>query len=193
MSLGILALLALAQTGEPARTVNGAELGPAADFTVEGPATVCLRELVIRPKAGQSVQLAYSGIHHGALRLGLADGTSLEFTEGESFRDQRSAGQRQLWRQTGMELFALGLSAEGPRYQMEGRGTKTRWNSTPRGFVSGPALRGDRRDRAILAGATFEPPDKVQCDRRFEYGWGVILGEEALDSRSDKAGNGEEN
>ncbi|MFO6448152.1 hypothetical protein ACLBKU_13530 [Erythrobacter sp. NE805] len=177
-----LALLALAlQAAPPARTVNDAELGPAEAFTTHGPATVCLRELVVRAGEGESVQLSYSGIHYASLILTRRGGDTLELTEGESFKNRRERRQRTEWRQTGMALYRVDRLGE-VEYQLEGEAISGRWGSAPRAFVKGKGLRGDPTDRQRVKGVSFEPADAVHCDRRYDYGWDVLLGDAPLDA-----------
>ena len=188
-----LVLAASMQAGEPPTTVNGGELGPADEFAIKGPATVCMYQLVVRPAEGQSVQLTYSGIHYGSLALTLANGEQVEFTDGDNFLDQRKGRQVPLWRQGAMDVFLLEHQGRNVRYQIEGRGTENRWGEAPRVMVEGAALRGDRSDRKFLETVSFEGPENVQCDVRYNYGWGVILGNEPLELRQDNAETGEEN
>ncbi len=192
MILAPLVMLAVQQS-EAARTVNDAELGPAAEFTTERPATVCLRNLVVRPTKGQSVQLTYSGIHFGSLRLDLANGEHIEFTDGDNFRDQRKRGQRPVWRQERMGFYRVDDDDEGVRYQIEGRSIRTDYGEPPRVMIDGANLAGNRSDRKLFVSVSFEKPDDVVCDRRYEYGWGVIFGDEPLQANRNKAGDGEEN
>jgi hypothetical protein len=188
-----LPLTMFLQLAEPARTVNGSELGPAEEFSTVGPATVCLRNLVIRAGEGDSIQLSYSGIHNGTLRLILANGESLEVTEGEIFVDRRKRRQRIVWQQTGMEFYRVDRRGAGVEYQIEGSGRVNDGEPAPRAFLTGEALTGAQSDRDFVQGLSFEDPDAVKCDRRYQYGWGVILGAEPLDTRSDDAVGRKEN
>jgi hypothetical protein len=185
--------LALAlQAAPPAKTVNDAELGPAEQFTTAGPATVCLREMVVHASEGETVQLAYSGIHHASLILTLGNGETIELTEGEIFSDRRKRGQRVEWQQTGMALYRVDR-IEGVEYQIEGQAIADRWASAPRAFTKGNGLRGDESDRMRLKGLSFESADAARCDRRYDYGWDVLLGDAPLDTRSEPAAENREN
>lgn len=190
MMLGtVLLLLAAQSAAEPARTVNDQELGPAEEFTNDGPAVVCMRDLVIRPRAGQSVQLGYSGIHAGTLRLFLENGKYVDLTDGEIFRDQRRAGQGPAERRDDMRIFLVADEGSDVRYQLEGTGEETTDYSPPRVMVDGPGLAGNRSDHAVFEVVSFERPESVQCDRRYAYGWGVLLEGEPFSTRE---GQGDE-
>jgi hypothetical protein len=176
MTLGLSVLLLAAQSAaEPPRTVNGIILGTAEDFSTVGPATVCLRELVIRPKAGQTVQLTYSGIHHATLRLILADGKYVDFTDGEIFKDQRRLNQPATWRRAGFEIYRLRGTRGKKSYQIEGVGRKTDDYSPPRIMVEGTAIAGSNGDLDLFALVDVADAASVLCDARYAYGWDVIL------------------
>lgn len=192
MSLALFVLASL-QSGEPVRTVNDGELGPAEEFTTHGPATVCLRNLVVRPSEGQSVQLTYLGIHYGSVQLKLASGDEIEFTDGDNFLDQRERGQRPRWRQKQMRFYRIEDEEGQVRYQVEGRNIRTDYNEPPRVMVRGAGLSGSRSDRRLFDALSFEEPGEVVCDVHYEYGWGVILGDNSKDTETDDAGDGEEN
>ncbi len=188
-----LFVLAAAQSSEPARTVNDGELGPADRFTTHGPATICLRELVVRPAAGQSVQLTYLGIHFGSVQLNLADDEQIEFTHGDNFRDHRDRGQSPSWRQKRMGFYRVADEDGAVRYQIEGRGIRTEYDARPRVMVTGAKLAGNRSDKKQFDMVSFEDPDSVECDVRYEYGWGMLLGDTPLETKNDDAGDSEEN
>ncbi len=173
--------------------MNDAELGPAEEFTTPGPGTVCLRNLVVRPSEGQSVQLIYLGIHYGSVQLNLANGDEIEFTEGDNFLDQRSRGQRPDWRQKRMNFYRIDDEEGEVRYQIEGRGVRTQYDVRPRVMVAGSKLVGNRSDRKLFDVVNFEEPGEVECDVRYEYGWGVILGDTPLETKNNDAGESEEN
>ena len=168
-------LLAVQSAVEPPRTVNDIVLGAAEDFSTSGPATVCLRELVIRPRAGQVVQLIYSGIHSGTLRLILADGKYVDFTDGEILKDQRKSEQPATWRRDGFNVYRLPGTRNGKSYQLEGQGRRTDDYSPPRIIVKGTALKGSRTDLDLLELVSVADPSVVSCNVRYAYGWDVIL------------------
>ena len=74
--------------------MNDIVIGEPDDFVTAGPASVCMREMVVTPWSGEKAYLTYSGIHNGSIRLVLADGDYVEFTYGEIFLDRHSPDQR---------------------------------------------------------------------------------------------------
>ena len=183
-ALGAIALLA-AQASQPAMTVNDIELGPAEKFTTHGPATVCMKELVIRPEEGQSVQLAYSGIHHGSLLFNVSPTETIELNLGNNWRDFRKAGQRPLWRGNRMEFYPITGFGDDGKFQIEGYGIKDKYDSAPRILVEGAFLKRKRADKKYFKRVSFQRPDKVTCDRRYDFGWGVLLDGDPLDVRTE--------
>ncbi|WP_298469329.1 hypothetical protein [uncultured Erythrobacter sp.] len=79
------------------------------------------------------------------------------------------------------------------RYQIEGRGVRTQYDVRPRVMVAGSKLVGNRSDRKLFDVVNFEEPGEVECDVRYEYGWGVILGDTPLETKNNDAGESEEN
>lgn len=180
----VLPILAQAAV-EPPRTVNGIELGDAQAFATTGPATVCMREMVIAPQAGKTAYLAYSGIHNGGIRLELADGKFVEFTYGEIFRDQRKPGQRTSLRTDGMRVYRFD-DDRGPdvEYQVHVNLPGTEWDDggwRPLVNVSGTGLNGNRTDTRLFERLSFNLDAQTPCDRRYNFGWGVILEGEPID------------
>ena len=175
--LGTVVLLGLSSLSraEPPKTVNGIELGAAEEFTNIGPAKICMRELVIRPLQGQSVQLLYSGIHVGTLRLTLADGSYIDFSDGEIFQDQRRRGQTPELVRDDMKVFRIRRQNSDSVYQLEGAGRRNDDDTPPRVMVSGTALKKSRADWRLFDLMSIEDSATADCDRRYSYGWGVIL------------------
>jgi hypothetical protein len=186
-----LLLLSLQTAAEPPRTVNDAVLGPAESFTTPGPATVCMRQLVIRPRTGQRVQLLYSGIHAGTLRLYLEDGRYVDFMDGEIFVDRRQRGEAPVAARPDMKIFLTMDQRPKVNYQLEGTGQRTKDYAPPRVMASGPGLASDTIDDRIFDEVQFTDPAAVKCDRRYEYGWGVLMDGEPFDIRSDHTGDGD--
>ena len=180
----ILPMLAQAAI-EPPLTVNEIELGDAEDFATAGPATVCMREMVIAPQAGETAYLTYSGIHNGGIRLVLAGGDYVDFTYGEIFRDQRKSGQRTSLRTEGMRVYRYdddrGSEVD---YQVHVDLPATDWGDggwEPLVNVSGTALAGNRSDTGLFERLSFNMDVESACDRRYNFGWGVILEGEPID------------
>jgi hypothetical protein len=184
-----LLLLSTQSAAEPAKTINGQELGPAEQFTTAGPATVCMRDLVIRPRPGQRVQLGYSGIHNGTLRLFLESGAYVDFTVSEIFLDQRRRGEAPSASRDDMNIYLLRDQRPKVRYQLEGTGRRTDDYTPPRVMADGPGSAADKIDDRVFNEVAFVEPKKVHCDRRYEFGWGVLLNGEPFDIRNNAAGN----
>jgi len=193
MTSAIMVILAMMQSAEPPRTVNDIELGSAEDFTTHGPATVCMRNLLVRARAGETVQLVYSGIHHGSLRLNLSDGSSIEVSHRESILDQRLGHEAPRWEQGGMQFFRVESSEQDVRYQFNVSSSDTQEDSRPQGFISGANLDGSENDRNYMSGLGSENPRTAICDTRYRYGWLVLMGDEPLESQLDNTDHGEEN
>ncbi|QKG72136.1 hypothetical protein [Erythrobacter mangrovi] len=149
-----------------------------------------MRELVIRPLAGQSIQLLYSGIHSGTLRLILADGTYVDFTDGEIFRDLRRPRQDPVLTRDDMKVYRISHRQSEAIYQLDGTGRRTEDYNPPRVLVSGTALSKRSSDFGLLDLLHFETPESADCDRRYAYGWGVILDGEPV--KVDLPGNDRE-
>lgn len=177
----LLPLLAQA-TVEPPRTVNGIELGDAEEFVTPGPATICMREMVISPREGEKAYLAYSGIHNGGIRLVLADGEYVDFTLGEIFRDLRRPDQGPTIRKDEMRVYFF---ESGPdlTYQAfaipEWEEADGRWQ--PLVNVTGTALAGNRSDHPLFERLSFNWDTRASCDRRYDFGWGVLLEGDPID------------
>lgn len=182
--LALLPILAQATIESP-RTVNGIELGEVEDFATAGPATVCMREMVISPRAGETAYLAYSGIHNGGIRLVLADGSFIEFTYGEIFRDQRKPGQRMSLRTEGMRVYRYD-DDRGPDVDYQVHIDLPATDLSDGGWqplvnVNGTALSGNRADTHLFERLSFNLDVEADCDRRYNFGWGVILEGEPID------------
>jgi len=174
--LDILFFLVAASPAEPPKTVNGQILGAAADYSTPGPATVCMRDLAIRAEAGENISLAYSGIHNGSLRWDGAAG-SIQFNQSEIWAKPRRMGRPigdvggfAMYRtQEGGEITYLAFRAGE-----DGESLDTR--------IVGSALDGSKNDKPLLA--RLLPSSGSNCDRRYNYGWDVILGDESVISET---------
>lgn len=178
----LLPLLAQAAV-EPPRTINDIELGEPNDFATLGPATVCIREMVISPREGETAYLAYSGIHNGGIRLVLANGKDIEFTYGEIFRDMRRPGQGTSVRAKDMRVYLYDDERE-VRYQVHVLLPESEWSDggwQPLVNVAGTALTGTRSDARFFERLSFNWDAGVQCARRYAFGWDQILEGEPID------------
>jgi hypothetical protein len=181
--IGLLIMLAAQAAVEPPRTVNGIEVGRPENFATHGPARVCMRDMVLSPREGETAYLSYSGIHNGGLRLVLANDEDIEFTLGEIFIDQRRADQGPTFRTPEMRVYLIERGSE-VFYQIHGRVEVDdgEWRWRPLVNVEGSALGGNRRDDDIFRRLSLDGDKGAHCDRRYNFGWGVILGDETIDS-----------
>ena len=166
MMLG-LALLLAAQEVPPPTGVNGAVLGTAEQFRTAGPARVCLADTSIDLLPGENAYLDYLGIHHGAIRVVGPRGQYVVW-DGEAWADPRHG--ETVWDRQGRSL--LRLYRQGRPYYLIYGPTAVR----PRVRVEGDAL-GRSSDAAILRRIQLNQADLSSCRRRFEYGWGPVLGD----------------
>jgi hypothetical protein len=165
----LLPLLATAFTPEPPTTVNGQVLGAAEDFATLGPARVCLQDMIVSPRDGETVYVEYLGIHDARLRLVLADGTHVMLTQSDAFQDQRKPEQEPAIQRLAQRYYLI--RDEGARrYQMvslEGESGEGQYVL----FLAGTALSGDLSDEQIFDRLSFSAGEERQCDREFGYGW----------------------
>ena len=173
---GVLALAAQSPAApEPPRGVNSSILGTAEEFAVTGPARVCLYHTSVDVRAGETAYLDYLGIHYGAFRVTGPRGTFV-VREGDSWVDPDGGQLVPDLRGRAVERFRL----EGrPRYLIYRRSEFDPNDDHPSVWVEGDAL-GRSRDLNILARVDVDQDDPRSCRRRFNYGWGMIFGEEPL-------------
>lgn len=181
----LMALIAVLTQGavEPPRTINGIELGAAERFATPGPATVCMSEMVIALREGETAFLAYSGIHSGRIRLVRKDGRFAEFAVGDAWRDARRAGQGPVFRKASMRIY-LTTDGQDIRYQLHDV-PRTEWSdgsARPLISISGSALVGNAADDDLLQRISFDWDHTVTCDRSYNYGWSVIMGYDPIDA-----------
>jgi len=165
---------------EPPRTVNGIEIGLAADFATSGPARVCMEQMIVSPRQGETAYLSYSGIHAGSIRLVLADGDYVDFAHGDTWADQRRGGQRPAHVEDEARYYRFEEARE-VRYQVF---APSEWDDRRRAVVnvSGTGLSGNRSDKRILDRMSLGGADETHCDRQYRYGWDVILGDEPIET-----------
>ena len=164
MLLPLLALVA-AQDVPPPRTVNGIVLGTADEFSVAGPARVCLGDTSIDIVPGETAYLDYSGIHWATIRVVGRNGTFI--VRQGPFLEPRRARLHEDFRERTIA-----------RYRDQGRPayliySPTPWpagEDLPRVKIEGDAL-GHARDGEILDRIRINPSEPDNCARRFDYGW----------------------
>lgn len=181
--IGVVALLAAQAAVEPPKTVNDIEIGTPEDFATPGPATVCIRDMAVSPREGETAYLAYSGIHFATIHLVLADGDAADFTLGENFIDLHKPGQGPMIQNGDIRVYFF---EQGPEvsYQVHARFETDEGDRgwTPRVRVEGSALGGNRRDRDIFRRLSLDGESRPNCDRRYDFGWGVILEGDPIDA-----------
>lgn len=175
----LLPLLVAAQA-EPPTTVNGIEIGAAEDFATRGPARVCMREMVITPGEGEVAYLDYSGIHNGGIVIRTADDRIIRFTLGEIYVDRRRPDQGPVIRDAERRIFRF----EDDRFVkymvfVVRPGEEGEWR--PLVSISGEGLGGNRADIRFFDRLSFDWDGSGHCDRTYNFGWGVILGNEPID------------
>jgi len=167
---------------EPPKTVNGIILGKAEDFTTPGPARVCMRELMITARSGESVSLGYSGIHHGTLRLNRGR-SWVEAALGEIWAQPAQRGD--VIERRDLSYVADSSTETKLRYGLYahddfyGEHRALVW-------IEGPSLTGDERDRSVLRRIELRSDRSPPCDVTYNFGWPVIFGEEpVIESKSE--------
>lgn len=176
-----LALLLAAVQVEPPTTVNGDVLGKPEDFATAGPARVCLRDIAVTAKRGETVYLAYAGIHTGTLRLATG-GRTIDFTHLESgigpTRSARLVGHR-----TGVTLFRY-VEGHTPRYIARISPADAN-GGTSIVRIGGSGLAGTDGAGKVWKHLSISTAEVGGCDRTYSYGWDMLFGEEPL-SRKEK-------
>ena len=171
----LAALLALASqppaTPEPPRGTGDSILGTAEEFSVDGPARVCLIHTSVDLRPGERAYLDYLGIHWGAFRVTGPNGT-FHVREGNNWAEPKGGRLVDDLRGRAVERHRR----EGMRYLIYGPSRYWPDEERPLVWVEGDAL-GRSRDLNILARINERQNDPETCGRRYVYGWGVILGE----------------
>lgn len=174
-------LLAVASVPEP-RTVNGQVLGTVEQFTTLGPAAVCMRDLRLAPVAGERVTLGYSGIHSGSIRLSTARGDANfalhEILAARKFRGElvEKARDRRIYLDLFEDQPALFVWMREPN----GDDPK-RWRV--HAVVTGELVANQDFSLILARARLGDPRESSSCDRTYEFGWGVILGDEKLSEK----------
>jgi hypothetical protein len=163
--LGRIAFALAAAQIAPPTGVNGAIIGTADEFKVEGPARVCFVYGRVDIVAGEISYLDYMGIHYGAVTIVGPHG-SYKVSEGEN------------WAPTGSGNPVAGVGTM--KIRRFGRGAKMRYGiygrtdfspASDRLLIWVDGLEGKPGDRGILRRIATTLPAISGCTRRFRYGW----------------------
>lgn len=172
-----LAYAAIAVVNDP-QTVNSIVIGPAADYTTRGPATVCLDKLTVEAKPGEEIVLDYSGIHVGSLILKTYRG-DVRISAGDAFAPLSGTYRDYFDRRGRQRVYRTVDDEKQPVYKLIPREDPTATRHSPAIIISGRGIRGSEQDRGIIDRIRWgENLDR--CQRTYNYGWGVLFGDEPL-------------
>lgn len=176
--LGLALVAAFLGQPEPPRTVNDQVLGQTEDFATAGPARVCIGRTSIDIVAGETAYLDYLGIHWGIVRVEGPHGI---------YRIRVGGWQPP---EASFRIIRQTPDLEIERHPLRGRSRYLFWgrvDGEPRtraiAWLEGDALNGSTRDLGILHRIDVNLSDPQSCRRRFNYGWGVVMGEEPPETR----------
>jgi hypothetical protein len=163
----------MSQDIETPRTINDIELGDISDFTVVGPARLCVGDMFIDLAEQETGIIQYLGIHNAAVVI--ADGQrTFELSVSDSFA--RQPGSAQILMQDREAII-----------EQHGRSTRARfsyspWNADYEAYRLRVVIDDDEVRRSNVALRIFQnigffedQPDN--CDRSFDYGWQALLGD----------------
>ncbi|RED15189.1 hypothetical protein [Parasphingopyxis lamellibrachiae] len=186
--LPIVTFLAFSfQAVEAPRTINSVELGNLADFTIEGPARLCVGDMAVDLESEETAYVQYLGIHNASVIV--ADPRrSYELNISDNFADP--ADSAQMVSQTHRALLT-----------QHGNGTRARflyssWNVdlnefSPRIWIDDEQVRRPRIARQIFGKISFVDDQPANCDRIFVYGWEALFGD-GVGERRNASGNVDE-
>lgn len=160
LALAILLFFSPAQEA-PARTVNGAELGPAEQYEVQGPALVCFNQGGVRLESGETSYLDYMGIHTAGVRVVSASRRFL-VTEGDIFATRKGGTPLSDPALAHVRRYGSDYAIFAPLDSYHDEKKRVLF------WVKGLGRKPD--DLAILHRLVPNVADKGQCKRRFLYG-----------------------
>ncbi|MBS0283578.1 MAG: hypothetical protein JSS15_04070 [Proteobacteria bacterium] len=164
MLLLLAALLLPPPTQEaPARGVNDAELGPAEQFEVQGPALVCFNQGGVQLESGETSYLDYMGIHTVSIRV-ISDGRRFIVSEGDIFASRKGGSPLRDPALGNVRRYGADYAIFAPLdgYDKDGKERLMFW---VKGLGNKPS------DLVMLRRVVPNVSDKGQCKRRFLYGW----------------------
>ena len=162
-------MLLIGQGVAPPTTVNGVILGTPEEFSVAGPARVCLADTSVDILSDETAYVDYLGIHWGSIRVVGPHGTFL-VRQGPLAEPRRARLEEDFRGRT----IASYRDEGRPVYLIYSPSPWPAGDDLPRVRVDGDAL-GHSRDRAILDRIRINPSEPENCARRFDYGWDMIL------------------
>lgn len=143
---------------------------PAADLA--GPATICFRYSSFRLVAGERLEHVSMGIH--GLRAGITGlRGGYEVLEGEIMRAFSEDDRVRVLRTGGFSIYRSGSP---PSYAVMTRPAFSPDRDVMLVALAGAALDGSEEDAEIYSRVAVGDPATVQCDRRYLYGWDLMLG-----------------
>ena len=170
-------------------TVNGHELGAIEEFETRGPARLCMNSVTIDLVEGEVGYLQYAGIHEGRLmvltqkssyEISLGSGAGFRFTDKDPFL----VGKKwEIWRSGAMRKPKLLI-----RYDTEDQHD---WHEAAVVAALEPASWTAHLD--FIRRIFMSPSEPADCDRRYTYGWDMLLGERPLSEKNTGEPNGREN
>lgn len=150
----------------PPRTVNDLVIGTAEEYTTAGPARVCMDNLMITARSGESVSLNYSGIHGGKLRLNRQN-SWIDVSLSEIFRQPANRGPVIL--RHAADYVADASDETRLRYGLYGR-SDFYDDLRLLALSEGPSFVGDERDDSVLRRIELRRLDSPPCDVTYDFG-----------------------
>lgn len=138
---------------------------------VQGPAQICARESSFEMTEGERVSSAHGGIHIGRMTITTARG-EIEYAEGDAWAPTQGGTRVRL--SSGLNVRRTERSNGEIGYAVYARPSSRH----PLVWITGSALDGSHRDKAILQRVRLQPFDPSRCMYSVDYGWHLILGPE---------------
>lgn len=131
-----------------------------------GPGRICMRETSFDLREGESAKMTQGGMHGASFDISTSGGT-IAYTENEIFSQPEGGAPVTL--ASGVQVARYRVKGR-PRYLYVARTSFSGDGVRPIAWISGSALKGDRRDLAILERVRTGPVDFGSCTRRYVYG-----------------------
>lgn len=174
-------LLAAAEPPVP-MTVNDQVLGDPSEFETVGPARLCMDSMAIDLAEGEAGYLEYAGIHRGSFKVLAPEAAySIVFVDywQENTRRARTVRKGKSW------SIKWSGSKKQPIFHMfvdydKGEG------AISIGTIKPNAPRAWEAHREFLDRLTLSPEFIENCDRRYAYGWPMLMGDKPLSSKPNE-------